>query len=87
LNTQADISRLVRELRERTMLTKEKFVAKLGETYTTINRWKNGRAKPSPLALKQIKDLLRGLGERDKDLLQGFFPVCVQRTGRSGEES
>ena len=74
MNAQADLSRLVRELRERTGLTQEKFAAKLGVTYPTINRWENGRAKPSPLALKQIEDLARGLGERSKDLLQEFFP-------------
>ena len=73
MNTQADLSRLVRELRERTGLTQEKFAAKLGVTYPTINRWENGRAKPSPLALKQIEDLARGLGERGKDLLREFF--------------
>jgi transcriptional regulator with XRE-family HTH domain len=73
LNAQADLSRLVRELRELTGLTQEKFAAKLGVTYPTINRWENGRAKPSPLALKQIEDLLRGLGDRGKDLLQEFF--------------
>mgnify|MGYP000923334226 FL=1 len=74
MNARADISRLVRELRERTGLTQEKFAAKLGVTYPTINRWENGRAKPSPLALKQIDDLARGLGERGEDLLQEFFP-------------
>jgi len=68
------MSRLVRELRERTGLTQEKLAAKLGVTYPTINRWENGRAKPSPLALKQIEDLVRSLGERGKDLLQEFFP-------------
>jgi transcriptional regulator with XRE-family HTH domain len=73
LNAQADIPRLVRELRQRTGLTQEKFAAKLGVTYPTINRWENGRAKPSPLALKQIEDLLRGLGDRGKDLLREFF--------------
>ena len=74
MNAQAEMSRLVRELRERTGLTQEKFAAKLGVTYPTINRWENGRAKPSPLALKQIEDLVRSLGERGKDLLQEFFP-------------
>jgi transcriptional regulator with XRE-family HTH domain len=74
LNAQSDISRLVRDLRERTGLTQEKFAAKLGVTYPTINRWENGRAKPSPLALKQIEDLARGLGERGMDILQKFFP-------------
>jgi len=72
LNVQPDISGSVRELRERTGLTQEKFAAKLGVTYPTINRWGNGRAKPSPLALKQIEDLLRDLGERRNDLLQKY---------------
>jgi len=73
LNAQADLPRLVRELREMTGLTQEKFAAKLGVTYPTINRWENGRAKPSPLALKQIEDLLRDLGEKGRDLLEEFF--------------
>lgn len=33
MNARADISRLVRELSERTRLTQEKFAAKLGVTY------------------------------------------------------
>lgn len=73
LNTQADIPRLVRALRQRTGLTQEKFAAKLGVTFPTINRWENGRAKPSPLALKQIEDMLRNLGKRGQDLLKEFF--------------
>jgi len=75
LSAQADIPRLARDLRERTGLTQEKFAAKLGVTFPTINRWENGRAKPSPLALKQIEDLLRGMGEQGRDLLAEFFKV------------
>ena len=74
MNAQTDIPRLVRELRERTGLTQEKFAARLGVTFPTINRWENGRARPSPLALKQVEDLLWSMGERGKDLLQAFFP-------------
>jgi len=74
LNAQTDIPRLVRELRDRTGLTQEKFAARLGVTFPTINRWEKGRARPSPLALKQVEDLLRSMGERGKDLLQEFFP-------------
>lgn len=73
LNAHADIPRLVRELRERMGLTQEKFAARLGVTFPTINRWENGRARPSPLALKQIEDLLLGLGKRGRDLLAAFF--------------
>jgi putative transcriptional regulator len=77
LNAQTDIPLLIRQLRERTGLTQEKFAARIGVTFPTINRWENGRARPSPLALKQIEDLLRNLGERGKDLLQEFFPEDI----------
>ncbi len=73
MNTQTDIPRLIRELRKRTGLTQEKFAAKLGVTFPTINRWENGRAKPSPLALKQIVELLRSMGDRGEDLLKNGF--------------
>ena len=73
LNAHADISRLVRELRQRTGLTQEKFAAKLGVTLPTINRWENGKAKPSPLALKQVEGLLGGMGDQGRDLLRKYF--------------
>lgn len=68
-----DITRLVRTLRERTGLTQEKFAAKLGVTFPTISRWENGRASPSPLALKQIEDLLLELGDEGHDLRSQYF--------------
>jgi putative transcriptional regulator len=73
LNAQTDIPRLIRELRERTGLTQEKFAAKLGVTFPTINRWENGRARPSPLAMQKIEELLRSMGERGNDLLVEIF--------------
>ncbi len=73
MNAQPDISRLVRELRQRTGLTQEKFAAKLGVTYPTINRWENGKARPSPLAIQQLKDLLRDMGKDGVDLAEQYF--------------
>ena len=73
MNRQADIPRLIRELRGRTGLTQEKFAAKLGVTFPTINRWENGRARPSPLAMQKIEELLGSMGERGSDLLIEIF--------------
>lgn len=67
--TQADIPRLIRNLREKTGLTQEKFATKLGVTLLTINRWENGRAKPSPLAMQQVEELLRSMGDSGDNLL------------------
>jgi putative transcriptional regulator len=73
LNTHAEMPRLVRELRKRTGLTQEKFAAKLGVTFPTINRWENGRAKPSPLAMQKIEGLIRSMGDQGIDLLTEIF--------------
>jgi putative transcriptional regulator len=73
LNPQADIPLLIRELRQRTGLTQEKFAAKLGVTFPTINRWENGRAKPSPLAVQRIEELLRSMGDNGADLLKRYL--------------
>lgn len=52
-----DISKIVRELRTALDLTQEQFAAKIGVTFSTVNRWENGKGKPSPLAMKQIREL------------------------------
>jgi putative transcriptional regulator len=73
LSEQPNMAKLVRELRELTGLTQEKFAAKLGVTFPTINRWENDRAKPSPLAMEKIESLLRSLGGKGKALHKAYF--------------
>ncbi len=70
----SEIPRLIREIRAITRLTQEKFAAKLGVTFPTINRWENGRVRPSPLAMKRLEEMLLGMGERGQALLNEFFP-------------
>ena len=70
MSARADLPRLVREPREQTGLTQEKFAAKLGVTFPTINRWENSRARPSPLAMQKIENLVRSMGGRGEDLLK-----------------
>ncbi|MEP1079433.1 helix-turn-helix transcriptional regulator [Leptolyngbya sp. FACHB-16] len=65
---QPEIGNLVRELRCTMQLSQEKFADELGMTFATINRWENGHATPSPLALKQIDTLLSLLGEQGEAL-------------------
>jgi putative transcriptional regulator len=73
VNDQTNIPRLIRDLRLRMGLTQEKFAARLGVTFPTINRWENGRSRPSPLAMEKIEALLRSLGEQGSDLLAEFM--------------
>ncbi len=73
MDEQHSMARLVRELRQLTGLTQEKFAARLGVTFPTINRWENDRAKPSPLALEKIESLLRSLGDKGEALHKAYF--------------
>jgi transcriptional regulator with XRE-family HTH domain len=52
-----NISKIIRERRIALGLTQEQFAVKIGVTYSTVNRWENKKAKPSPLALLRIEGL------------------------------
>ncbi len=60
---------LIRSLRQELGLSQEKFAAKVGVTFPTVNRWENNHAKPSPLALEKIETIALQLGDRGQDLL------------------
>ncbi|WP_066384248.1 helix-turn-helix domain-containing protein [Anabaena sp. CA = ATCC 33047] len=70
---QPEIGGLIRNLRLLTGLTQEQFAAYLGVTYTTINRWENGRSKPSPMAMEKIEQKLNDLDQQGQDLKQKYF--------------
>jgi len=67
---QPAFGQLIRELRRTLKLTQERFAVQLGVTFPTINRWENGHATPSPLALKQIDLLLNQMAHSDDARLQ-----------------
>ncbi len=69
-----DPAALIREVRGRLGLTQEKFAARLGVTLPTINRWENGRTKPSPLALRTLREVVAGMGAEGKDLMDRCSP-------------
>ena len=67
-----DHAGIIREVRTRLGLTQEKFAARLGVTLPTINRWENGRANPSPLAMRNLRELVHRMGNEGKDLIEWF---------------
>ncbi len=81
---QPEIGNLVRELRCTMQLSQEKFADELGMTFATINRWENGHATPSPLALRQIDTLLNQLGEHGEVLRAKYSPVTEVRRSNHG---
>ena len=68
----ADLPKIVREMRTRLGLSQEKLATKLGVSFATINRWENGRTKPSSMGKVLIERQLKNMGERGADLLERF---------------
>lgn len=56
----------IRELRKRLGLTQEEFAHAVAVTFSTVNRWENGHAKPSKLARRAIESLaaMKGTGSQ-----------------------
>ncbi len=50
-------SEMIKKLRTHLGLTQEQFAAKVGVTFSTVNRWEAGRSQPSPLAWREIERL------------------------------
>lgn len=53
----APAAEMIWKLRAKLCLAQEQFVAKVGVTWSTVNRWENGRGKPSPLALCRVEEI------------------------------
>ena len=73
LTYQPPVSTLVKELRRRLQLSQEGLAERMGTSFSTVNRWENGRSHPSPMALKLIEFLLKDMGESGTDLLELYF--------------
>ena len=56
-------SEMIKKLRKQLGLTQEQFAAKLGVTFSTVNRWEAGRSKPSPLAWREIERLSKSVSK------------------------
>jgi putative transcriptional regulator len=66
---QPQIGALVRRLRQQLNLSQEKFAVRLGVSFQAVNRWENGRATPSPMAMQKLEQQVKKLGDRGKALL------------------
>jgi len=69
-------SEFVRGLRRELKMTQEEFAHELGITVGTVNRWENGRFRPSKLARATLLEL----AERHGHSIQDF-----NNKGGSGE--
>ena len=58
-NTNDDLSKSIKSIRQKLGLSQEELAQKLGVSFTSVNRWENGQTKPSKLARRQIEALCK----------------------------
>lgn len=47
----------IQDIRTKLCVSQEKFAQLLGTTVVSVNRWENGKARPSRLYIKELKQL------------------------------
>ena len=52
----------IKQLRQRLFMSQTAFAQELGVSYTTVNRWEMGRAKPTYNTMKLIDDYCKEKG-------------------------
>ncbi len=67
----AKLPKLLKEARRQLSLSQEDLARKLGISFATVNRWENGRVRPSKLARVQLKAFYEDMIDRGKLVLPG----------------
>jgi len=49
----------IKNLRVSMRLTQEKFASVVGVSFTTLNRWEQGKARPMPLAREKLEKMAK----------------------------
>lgn len=59
----------VKSIRQKSILSQEEFAKELGVSYTTVNRWENGKTLPSYKTMKILESycLKHGIGFIDPE--------------------
>lgn len=51
-----DIGTAIKEIRIKSLLSQADFAQEIGVSFSTVNRWENGKAVPGFKAIKRIKE-------------------------------
>ena len=52
----------IKKIRRKAFLSQDEFAKKLGVSYTTVNRWETGKAKPNLKTMKLIDEYCKENG-------------------------
>ncbi len=78
-----DYPEQIRTLRAKLGLTQVALAERLGVSFPTVNRWENGKSRPSPLSWQAILDLSKDEGGKEKAGGPGGAesepPACASR--------
>ncbi len=64
-----DYTAFIKEVRSQLTLSQEELARELGVSYATVNRWENGRFRPSRLAVSRLEDFCARMVERGRLVL------------------
>lgn len=64
-----DYAKLIKKYREKQLITQEEFANLLGVSFSTVNRWENGKYEPTMKVKRKLKELLlnENLWEEDSN--------------------
>ncbi len=66
-----DLATLLKEVRKQLALSQEDLARELGVSFATVNRWENGKSKPSKLARAQFDNFYARMIRQGKLKLSG----------------
>lgn len=49
----------IKYLRKKSLMSQERFAKALGVSYSTVNRWENGKTKPNYITLQLIDEFCK----------------------------
>ncbi|HHG89815.1 MAG TPA: XRE family transcriptional regulator [Devosia sp.] len=61
-----NFSELVKDVRKQLGYSQEELAHALGVSFASVNRWENGKTRPSKLARKQVESFCRRMMKQGK---------------------
>lgn len=74
-----DYAERIKRLRVEIGITQQALADRLGVSYATVNRWENGRGKPSPLALGHVVEIVQEAAGIDEKVKEYFLKMRVSK--------
>ena len=75
----------LRNIRQHCFLSQEAFARELKVSFSSVNRWEGGRAKPNLVAIKSIKVFCEANNIDFTNLEREWFDFCKENSDDSKE--